>query len=227
MIGSEKRLVIETPRLRLRTFRQDDLPLLIELCGDPAVMEFLGGPIGPEAVLTMVQGAQDAFLSSGVGKIAMERRSDGAFLGTCGLSREPWYPEDLEVGWRLRPEFWGNGYATEAGRAWIDYAFGRLRAERVISIADVPNVRSRAVMQRLGMRIDHRATLSEGENTFEALVSVLTRRDWAEAQPNPTQDARPSQALGPDLSRPPGPKTRPGSSFSPASMIGAPSLEAA
>jgi RimJ/RimL family protein N-acetyltransferase len=110
----------------------------------------------------------------------VERRSDGAFLGTCGLSREPWYPDDLEVGWRLHPEVWGQGYATEAGHAWIGYAFDRLGAERVISVADVPNRRSRAVMERLGMRLDHQAWLTEGEDRFEAVVCVVTRADWGQ-----------------------------------------------
>ena len=190
LIGSETLLVIDTPRLRLRTFNKDDLPQLIDLCRDAAVMKFLGGPVRRDVVLATAQGAQNDFLSSGVGKIAVERRSDGAFLGTCGLSREPWYPEDLEVGWRLRPEFWGKGYATEAGRGWLDYAFERLRADRVMSIADGPNIHSRAVMHRLGMTFDHQALLSEGDETFEAVICVLTRREWAEAQASPPRPQR-------------------------------------
>lgn len=182
MIGCEHLVAIETARLRLRTFQQEDLAPLVELCGDAVVMEYLGGPIGREAVLAMANGAQDSFLSSGLGKIAVERRSDGAFLGTCGLSREPWYPDDLEVGWRLRPEAWGHGYATEAGRAWIDHAFERLRADRVISVADLPNLRSQAVMARLGMRFDHQATLRDGGDRFEAVVYALTRAEWAKGR---------------------------------------------
>ena len=154
---------------------------LTDLCSDAAVTEYLGGPIGPEAVRARAQKAQVDFLSSGAGKIAVERRYNGAFLGTCGLSREPWYPDDLEVGWQLRPTFWGHGYAAEAGRVWIDHAFERLRADRVISIADEPNVRSQAVMHRLEIRGDHQATLSEGDHGFEAMVYALTRTEWTKA----------------------------------------------
>ena len=72
----------------------------------------------------------------------------------------------------------GQGYASEAALIWRDFAFGR-GAPRLISISDVPNARSHKVMQRLGMRHDHTATLSDDRETFEAHVYVLTRENWA------------------------------------------------
>ena len=98
-------------------------------------MRYLGG-----AALTRAQSdeillcADCCFAKSGYGKIAVEHIADGAFLGTCGLSVESWYPDDLEIGWRLARSHWGFGYASEAAAAWLDYAFGVLNAPRVISI---------------------------------------------------------------------------------------------
>lgn len=182
MIEAEGTVAMDTPRLRLRTFRTADLPLLVAMNADPAVMAHLGGPMAPEASLAMAEAIQRRFGAEGTGMIAVERRADGAFLGIAGLNRLRWYPDDLEVGWRLLPAHWGQGYATEAGRAWLGHAFRRHGAARVISVADVPNTRSRAVMARLGMRLDHVATLQEGEDRFEAAVHVIARAEWEARQ---------------------------------------------
>ena len=178
MIGDEAVVVMETPRLRLRTFRMGDLPHVVAMNADPTVMAYLGGPMSPEASLAMAEAIQGAFAADQVGMIAVERREDGAFLGIAGLNRLAWYPDDIEVGWRLLPTHWGRGYATEAGRAWLGFAFRIYGPARVISVADVPNVRSRAVMERLGLGLDHVATLQEGEDRFEAVVYAITRAAW-------------------------------------------------
>ena len=129
------------------------------LNSDSEVMKFLGGPLDREHSDAIARGAQESFAESGVGKIAIERASDGVFLGMCGLSYEEWYPHDLELGWRLDRRYWGQGYASEAASAWLTYAFTTKAQLRIISIADVPNVRSIAVMKRLGMTLDHTAKL--------------------------------------------------------------------
>ena len=110
--------------------------------------------------------------------LAVERREDGAFLGICGLSYEQWYPDDLQIGWRLFQHYWGFGYAYEAARVWRDHAFNQ-GAPRLISISDVPNTRSHQLMQRLGMWHDHTATLDDDGETFDAHIYALSREDWA------------------------------------------------
>ena len=105
-------------------------------------------------------------------------RSDGAFLGICGLSHEQWYPDDLQIGWRLFQQYLGSGLRA-GSRAGLARSSPLSRgASRLISISDVPNQRSHKVMQRLGMRYDHTATLSDDRETFDAHVYVLTRKDW-------------------------------------------------
>ena len=165
--------MITTPRLLLRPFLSSDFPQYAAANADPTVMRFLGGPIGPEASDRQALGANASLESHGYGKVAIERVSDSAFVGMCGLSREHRYPNDLELGWRLLPQFVGKGYATEAGRAWLDYAFSALGAQRVISIADVPNLRSIAVMERLGMTFDHAAELQDRDERFSAVVFAV------------------------------------------------------
>ncbi len=96
----------------------------------------------------------------------------------CGVHVLGWYPDDLEIGWRLARAYWGHGYATEAARAWLPIAFEVKGAPRVISVTDKPNARSIAVMRRLGMSLDHEAVLEEDGATFEAVIHSLAVDDW-------------------------------------------------
>jgi RimJ/RimL family protein N-acetyltransferase len=185
----EGKAVLQTARLILRLFRPGDIEPLHRMNGNPRVMEFLGGVRTRAQDEAQMVRVNRAFPAEGFGMMPVERRSDGAFLGIAGLNRVPWYPDEVEVGWRLLPEHWGQGYATEAGRAWIGHAFAtRPDLPRVISVADVPNVRSRAVMARLGMRLDHVARLREGDDAFEAAVHAVTREEW-EGGATPTAPA--------------------------------------
>jgi RimJ/RimL family protein N-acetyltransferase len=82
------------------------------------------------------------------------------------------------VAWRLAREHWGQGYATEAATGWLDHGFGVLGLQRVISITDPPNLRSLAVMRRLGMVFDHEAEIVDMGQVFQAVVYVITREQW-------------------------------------------------
>jgi RimJ/RimL family protein N-acetyltransferase len=167
-----------TERLVLRDYRPADLPLYVELSADPDVMRYLGGPRSADYCEKELAAISREYADTGRGMLAVERKADGAFLGICGLSVEQWYPDDLQVGWRFFQQHWGQGYATEAALVWRDFAFGR-GIPRLISISDVPNSRSHSVMQRLGMSLDHTATLSDDRETFVAHVYALSREDWS------------------------------------------------
>jgi RimJ/RimL family protein N-acetyltransferase len=166
-----------TDRLILRDYRPSDLPLYVDLSTDPEIMRYLGGPRSAAHCEAELEAISKQYAGIGLGMLAVERREDGTFLGICGLSYEQWYPDDLQIGWRLFQPYWGQGYASEAARAWRDHAFAQ-GASRLISISDVPNTRSHRVMERLGMRLDHTATLSDDRETFDAHIYVLTREDW-------------------------------------------------
>lgn len=142
--------MIETERLVLRMFRESDTDAYAEMVADPEVMRFLGGtPVSrPEAWRNMAMIAGHWHLR-GYGMWAVEEKESGEMVGRVGC----WYPEGwpgLEVGWTLLRRFWGRGYATEAARASINYAFTALDQTRVISLIDPENVNSIRVAERLG-----------------------------------------------------------------------------
>jgi RimJ/RimL family protein N-acetyltransferase len=143
---------LETERLILREFRESDTDAYAEMLADPEVMRFLGGrPLPRDEAwrnMAMVIGHRQL---RGYGFWAVEERAGGELAGRVGC----WYPEGwpgLEVGWTLRRKFWGRGYATEAARASVEYAFKELGQSRVISLIAPANVASIRVAERLGER---------------------------------------------------------------------------
>jgi len=144
-------VVLETERLLLRRWRETDLEPFAAMNADPDVMEhFSSGPLGQDASDGLARYADACFEAHGFGLAALERKGDGAFLGFCGLARHRRRPHEVEVGWRLARAAWGHGYATEAGRAWLEAA-RELGLERVECYPAVSNARSLAVAHRLGL----------------------------------------------------------------------------
>ena len=145
----------ETDRLILRDWREEDWPFFWEGTNTPGVMRWLGGVCDG----AKRDAAQQRLLSyereHGHTFWCVERRSDGAILGFCGLKRSNQSGGPLgmmEVGWRLREDAWGRGYAKEAATASLDLAFDRFDAEKVIAMTVQRNTASWGLMQRLGMR---------------------------------------------------------------------------
>jgi RimJ/RimL family protein N-acetyltransferase len=172
-------VVLTTPRLLLRSFRRDDLPHYATLNADPEVMRYLGGALTRAASDQLAAWAQERHAREGTGLLAIERRVDGAFVGMCGLHvLHDWYPNDIEIGWRMARAYWGQGYATEAASAWLEHGFATLGLPRVISVTDPPNTRSLAVMHRLGMVLDHYADLEYEGETFQAVIHAITADQW-------------------------------------------------
>ena len=142
---------LETERLVLRMFRESDTDAYAEMVGDPEVMRFLGGgqPV-PRAEawrnMAMILGHWQL---RGYGMWAVEEKATGEMVGRVGCWRPEGWP-GLEVGWTLRRRFWGRGYATEAARASLSYAFTTLGQTRVISLIAPENVNSIRVAERLG-----------------------------------------------------------------------------
>jgi RimJ/RimL family protein N-acetyltransferase len=145
---------LDTPRLRLRRWRPDDLDTLARWHTDRALMRHMGKPsFTREETEADLERYELHWQKHGFGLWAAEHKETGALLGRVGIAYHRVWPEDPEVGWLIDRPWQGRGLATEAGRACVDYAFGELDFPRVVSICTAENAASRRVMEKLGFRL--------------------------------------------------------------------------
>jgi ribosomal-protein-alanine N-acetyltransferase len=148
---------LRTERLVLRGFRERDREPFAAMNADPAVMEHFPSTLERPASDAFLDRIDEHWRARGFGLWAVERRDDRAFLGFAGLSdprfEAPFMPA-VEIGWRFARDAWGHGYATEAARAALDFGFETLGLREIVSFTAPANVRSIAVMERIGMTRD-------------------------------------------------------------------------
>ncbi|HEV7252304.1 MAG TPA: GNAT family N-acetyltransferase [Mesorhizobium sp.] len=181
---------IETERLRLRKWEERDRGAFFRLNSDPTIMEFFGVRRSRKEADARMDEWREQIAATGFGFGAMELKQTGQAVGIAGLhvtTNVPAFPAGaMEIGWRLVPELWGNGLATEAARALLDHAFGRLGQARVIAMAVWNNERSVAVMRRLGMRhlqgadFDHPVVPDDAPHLKRHVVFGIEARQWAD-----------------------------------------------
>ena len=155
MSSAERRL--ETERLILRPWRDDDLDGFAAMNADREVMRYIGEgrALDREGSASFLDRLREAWSAHGFGRWAIERRADAAFAGFCGVGFVSWAPEladEPEIGWRLPRPMWGQGYATEAAIASRDDFFATTSYDHIISLADPGNVASIRIMRKIGMR---------------------------------------------------------------------------
>ncbi|KAB7740108.1 GNAT family N-acetyltransferase [Parvibaculum sedimenti] len=157
MLMPERPTTIMTQRLILRPWREDDLDAFATMSADPDVAEYLGGTLnraGAEASMARIAAH---FAEHGFGFWALELPGVAPFIGFTGLQHVnfdvPFVPA-VEIGWRLAKPYWGKGYATEAARAALAFGFESLDLDEIVAFTVPANLRSRAVMERLGMKRD-------------------------------------------------------------------------
>ena len=179
----------ETERLRLRTWSEADKSEFVRTTNRPAVMRWLGGVQSEQSMAAgfeRIDGYQRDF---GHTLWVVERKSDDALLGFCGLKRvnSPGAscPGDFEIGWRLREDAWGQGFAKEAAIASLDLAFARFGAPHVVALTVDGNADSQGLMKRLGMR--RRAELDFEDSRFgpelnPSIVYRIEAADWPAAR---------------------------------------------
>lgn len=147
--------MIETARLHLRSWREQDRAPFIAMCQSPLVMACLGGPISAQQADAAIARVRACEAANNFCFWAMERKADGAFLGFCGLKVADTVgtpiEDEIEIGWRLRGDMWGQGYAREAALASLDWAWANIYAPRVIAMTVAANGRSQRLMERIGM----------------------------------------------------------------------------
>ena len=151
---------LSSERLTLRSFEDSDVGAFCAILSDPETTRFIGGPKNRAATWLRIAGYQGHWVLRGYGQWAVVETASGRLVGRCGLWNPEGWPE-LEVGWTLGRDFWGRGYATEAGRAAVAWARTELGLSRIASCIHPDNARSIAVAERLGMSFDYAADLPD------------------------------------------------------------------
>ena len=174
----------DTPRLRLRQWRASDVAPFAALNADPRVMEFFPELMRPPESRAMARRIRGLIRERGWGLWAVEVLDGARFIGFVGLhvpaAELPCSP-CVEIGWRLAPTHWGCGYATEAARGALAVGFETLGLDEIVSFTAAPNLRSQAVMQRLGMHLrgefDH-PSVPAGSPLRRHVLYAMQRDHW-------------------------------------------------
>ncbi len=180
-----------TERLLLRTWTEDDVRAMFALSNDRDVMRYFTRVMTYDEAVAFVALQRDRLAAGELGLYAVEPRGGGPFLGFVGLAVPPYetaFTPCVEIGWRLVPDAWGHGYATEAARACLRHAFTTLDLDEVVSFTATINEPSQAVMRRIGMTrdlagdFDH-PRVPEGHPVRPHVLYRLTRAQWLDWTP--------------------------------------------
>jgi ribosomal-protein-alanine N-acetyltransferase len=156
-------IVLETDRVIVRQWVPDDWKRLRPLATDPRVLKYIGNgePWSDERIRGFVNGGIAMAKTRGWLLWPLIHKADSELIGFCGFNSG--FAPEVEIGWWLRPEYWGRGLATEAARAVMSYGFETFGFPRLISVAQPANQRSIRVMEKLGMSFDRRFIHNEIE----------------------------------------------------------------
>ena len=184
---------LETERLILHDWREEDWPLFFRHTNTPAVMRWLGDVMDEEQIEAQRSRVEACRETHGHCFWVVERKQDGGqlageVLGFCGLKRAdaPGSPVEgeFEIGWRLREDAWGEGYAKEAAQATLRAGFEQFGAERIVALTVIGNEASWGLMRRLGMErredLDYE-DLRYGTMLRDAIVHSMNRAQWRAA----------------------------------------------
>ena len=180
--------MITTPRLLLRPWRSSDHEPFAAMSADPEVMEFFPALLSREESAQAIGRIEEHYREYGFCFFAAEWIGRAPFIGFIGIAHvlfEAPFTPAIEIGWRLARPYWGHGLATEGAQAMLSYAFRNLGLEQIVSFAVPGNIRSRRVMEKIGMRHEHAGNfehphLPAGHPLRRHVLYRLTRTEWAE-----------------------------------------------
>lgn len=182
---------LRTERLLLRRWTDADRAPFAALNADPEVMEYFPAPLTRPESDAMVDRIDRRIEENGFGFWALEVAGTGEFIGFTGLSVprfDAHFIPAVEIGWRLARSAWGRGYATEAALRALRYAFDEAHLDEVVSFTSALNVRSQAVMKRIGMVYDpaddfEHPLVPEGHRLRRHVLYRLTAATWQDVRP--------------------------------------------
>lgn len=168
--------ILETLRLTLRPFREDDCDLMAELFANPEFMRFsLGAFTKREQTVAFIEKVIRWDQNGIPSQFAVVPRGEDDLVGYCGFFHHPEHGiEDVEIGYRLHPSYWNRGLITEGARAVRDHGFRDLKLPRVISLIHPENIPSRRVAEKNGMTVE-KEIIFRG---FPTDVFAITRERW-------------------------------------------------
>ncbi len=151
-------MIFETERLIIHNYRDEDRPVFAEIGGNPQARIFHQSLVTPAESDNFIDKQIETINNIGCGFAVVERKADGAIVGDVGIrpvpDNLPFSKEDFEIGWQLDPQYFGNGYASEAAKSWLDHSFLELRLDDVVAYTATINTASENVMKRIGMTRD-------------------------------------------------------------------------
>ena len=169
---------LETDRLILRSFREEDVDAMAELFANSDFMRFsLGVFTERQQTIDFIDKVIAWDRADVPSQFAVIPRGEDTVIGYCGFHHHAEVPGEVEIGYRLHPDYWNRGLITEAARAVRDHAFAALKLPRVISLVHPENIPSRRVAEKNGMKVENEITF----RGFPTLVYVLTREQWLAA----------------------------------------------
>ena len=150
-------ITLETERLLLRAWKEEDIEPFFAMNQDQKVMEFFPSLWSMSMVTEFINRMSRQLAEKSFTLWATEEKSSKQFIGFIGLNSPNWeapFTPCVEIGWRLAAEFWGKGYATEGAKRVLEYAFNSLKLHEVVSFTVPDNLKSRKVMEKIGMNRD-------------------------------------------------------------------------
>ncbi len=178
---------IQTDRLLLRQWRSTDLPAFRAMSACDEVMKYFPNKLSATESDALADRLSKLISSRGWGLWAVEERSSKKFIGFTGLHQAPEalpFSPALEIGWRLSKESWGKGFATEAAKAALDFAFKKLESQEIVSFTSLNNLASQRVMQRIGLENTEsnflHPNIPADSPLKEHVLYKITSKQWAQ-----------------------------------------------
>lgn len=148
---------IETERLILRPWKEEDLLPFSQMVADPLVMEYFPNTLSFSEAEAFIQTLKERFAKNGFSFFATELKSSHEFIGFIGLNIPSYvtpFSPFVEIGWRIASQHWNKGYATEGAKAALDFGFTKLKLKEIVSFTAKENMKSRRIMEKIGMILD-------------------------------------------------------------------------
>ena len=179
-------VIIETERLILRTWKEEDVEPYFLINQDPKVLECLIGPLTIEQIRDFIARMNTQQDERNYTLWAAELKTSKQMIGFIGLNynaRESNFTPAVEVGWRLGSQYWGHGYAPEGARACLDYGFNKIGPEEIVSFTVPSNTKSLRVMEKIGLKRDFKndfahPNLPHDHRLSQHVLYLLTKNDY-------------------------------------------------